>query len=600
VNRKYARTNRYLTRLLVVVLLLSFGANSALAAQPGITPPAVEALIFPGESLDVNKTVTTPEIPPTPDIYFLADSTGSMGPAIANVQANATAILSAVAAVTTDPQFGAGDYKDFFGLGSTYAFNNAAPIAADAGASALAAIAAWSAGGGGDGSEAQFFALDQLGEGVANWRADSAKIVVWFGDWPGHDPVCDALTGLGYDIDEASLTAKLVAAEIRVIAVSTTTGPAAGLDDDPTTSAIDYSGTCAINGTAGQASRIAAATGGVALLNVPPEEVTNAILAGLQLLPAEVSMASDCTDPISTTFAPASQVVTSGDDAVFLETISVAADAAGGTYTCRDWALINGEPLTDAAGNIIYEDKTIHVPGIDLQPATDTNELGFDLDHTVVATVTAGDYGPVAGVRVEFEILSGPNAATTGVGVTDAAGEASFTYTPAVDPAHLGTDTIQACFTDPGDTVVYGCDTAEKTWQDTTPPTALCTPTVNPAGRNVPNAPGQGGQGQNQDGFYALLAEDVVWPVGDLGVFVTDMGSGTVFGPYPVGTNIKYVQAPGATPSVAPMGGNRGGGGGGTAVGYLITGTGDAQLTAVDGSGNVSAPAACLVPPPPM
>ena len=106
------------------------------------------------------------------------------------------------------------------------------------------------------------------------------------------------------------------------------------------------------------------------------------------------------------------------------------------------------------------------MPGITLTPATDTNELGFDLDHTVTALVSAGDYGPVEGVRVEFEITAGPNAGETGVGATDVAGEAEFTYTPAVVPASLGTDTITACFTDAGDTVVYGCDTAEKTWQD--------------------------------------------------------------------------------------------------------------------------------------
>jgi hypothetical protein len=35
------------------------------------------------------------------------------------------------------------------------------------------------------------------------------------------------------------------------------------------------------------------------------------------------------------------------------------------------------------------------------------------------------------------------------------------------------------------------------------------------------------------------------------------------------------------------------------AVAVKITGTGDALVVAVDASGNVSAPAECLVPPPP-
>ncbi len=574
------------------IAILLFGVTTTLAAaDPGITPPTVTKLIFPGESAVVDKTVTTPAIPPTPDIYFLADTTGSMGPAIANVQANATNILNAVAGLTNNPQFGAGNYRDF--PFDSYAFNNAAPIAADSGAGALAAIGTWAAGGGYDGSEGQFFALNQLADSTM-WRAGATKIVVWFGDAPAHDPVCAAINALGYDITEASVTAKLVAAEIRVISISIDTGfYPAGLNDDPMLNAGDYSGTCTIGGTAGQAIRIAAATGGVSLTGVGPDQVTAAILEGLGNLPALTTMESDCTDPISTTFDPESQTVTSGEDASFMETIAVAAGAAGGTYTCQDWATINGANMLDAEGNLITEDKTIHVPGISLTPETDTNELGFDLDHTVTALVTAGDYGPVADVRVEFEITAGPQTGVTGLGVTDAAGEQDFTYTPPVVPASLGTDTITACFTDADDTVIYGCDTAEKIWQDTTPPTAQCVPTVNPAGTNIPNAPGKGGQGQNQDGFYQLMGEDVVWPQADLDVYVTDNVSGTVWGPFDVGTRIKYTQAPGGKPSQKPIGGSS------SAVTWHLTGKGDALVTVMDGSGNVSLAVSCLVPPPP-
>jgi hypothetical protein len=40
----------------------------------------------------VSKTVHTPTIPPTPDIVFLSDTTGSMGGVIAGVQANITSV----------------------------------------------------------------------------------------------------------------------------------------------------------------------------------------------------------------------------------------------------------------------------------------------------------------------------------------------------------------------------------------------------------------------------------------------------------------------------------------------------------------------------
>jgi hypothetical protein len=277
-----------------------------------------------------------------------------------------------------------------------------------------------------------------------------------------------------------------------------------------------------------------------------------------------------------------------------VEDIAVASGAAGGDYTCYDYATINGGDMVDAGGSLNKEQKLIHVPGIDAEPETDTNELGFDLDHTVVATVSAGTYGPVPGAYVEIEVLSGPNAGTVASGQTDALGQFSLTYTPLVVPASLGTDTIEARFTDAADTVVYGTDQVTKDWVDTTPPTAACDPTMNPSGNNVPKAPGKGGQGQNQDGFYLASGTDVVW--GDqLQIYITDSGSGTVFGPFPVGVTFKYTQDPSAVPEQKTMGG-----GPADYINWHIIGNGDALLTAVDGSGNTSTPVSCLVPPPPQ
>jgi hypothetical protein len=244
--------------------------------------------------------------------------------------------------------------------------------------------------------------------------------------------------------------------------------------------------------------------------------------------------------------------------------------------------------------------EAIELFQLSLAPASATNELGTPgQEHTVDATL-AGPATDVGGRDIDFSILSGPNTGTTGTGQTNTGGVASFTYAAIQGPSGLGTDTIQACVTlnDPlGET---GCTTATKDWVDTTPPVATCAATVNPHGEQVPAAPGQGGRGQNQDGFYQLDAVDAVWPAEDLQVYVLDTGSGTVFGPFDVGTRIKYVEAPGATPNQKPMGG--GPQSQATAVDWLITGNGDAQLYAVDGSGNTSDPtaAACLVPPPPM
>ena len=113
------------------------------------------------------------------------------------------------------------------------------------------------------------------------WRLGATKVVVWFGDYPGHDPVPMAATTLSYDITEATATTDLMNAGIKVIAISTTTGT--GLDADPTVGGGDYASFYSIieDGSAGQATNIAAATGGVHLSGITPEDIADAILEGL-------------------------------------------------------------------------------------------------------------------------------------------------------------------------------------------------------------------------------------------------------------------------------------------------------------------------------
>lgn len=226
-----------------------------------------------------------------------------------------------------------------------------------------------------------------------------------------------------------------------------------------------------------------------------------------------------------------------------------------------------------------------------LTPPTATNELGSDDTHTVTATVT-GPASDLGGHKVDFSITAGPNTGESGTCApasceTDATGVVTFTYTVPVEPASLGTDTISATAHIDGHDATRS---VSKLWQDTTPPVAQCVPSTNPGG-TIPNAPGNGGQGQNQDGFYRLLATDDVWPDADLDVFVKDDGSGHVWGPFTTETDIKYVEANGATPSQKA--------GTGT-VEWNLKGQGDAEVWAVDGSGNQSASVKCLVPNAPQ
>ena len=247
---------------------------------------------------------------------------------------------------------------------------------------------------------------------------------------------------------------------------------------------------------------------------------------------------------------------------------------------------------TDGGGSGFVTDCIkVTVATIDLLPPTATNELGAitPQTHTVTATVQAGTDGGVGGVIVNFKILSGPNMGVTGSGTTDSNGEVKFTYMAVQGLAGLGTDVIEACFgpDEQGDTA---CDTAQKTWVDTTPPVPQCVETVNPGGKNIPPA-------QNEDGFFELLAKDAVDPAPH--VFLVDTGTDNIFGnaddwvygPFASGVKIKYTEANGITPpDIIPGPG---------VIDWKIKGRGDAAVYATDASGNTSTPVSCLVPPPP-
>lgn len=352
--------------LLFGASLVGVAFTTVALAQPGVRPAAVDVALDPGQNTLVVKTVETPVQSPAPlDVYFLADTTGSMGPAIGNVRDGAGEIITAIDAVRPDTAYGAGDYKDFqLAQVDPYAFLNCAGITNDGGTAARACIDGWSADGGEDGPESQLHALHRIatGEGDVDYRSGSTKVVAWFGDAPAHDPVCGSLSGDAHgDLTEASVTADLVAAGIRVVAVSTTTGIyPAGLDEDPF-GGDDYGPGCPQTGTPGLATRIAAATGGSALIGVPPGEVADAILGLITTLQVNVTPSVTCSHAgIAVTFDPLSRAVSPGGTGTFDETIAVATGTPAGTYTCIAKFLIDGAD----AGPAFTQTITVTVPPV--------------------------------------------------------------------------------------------------------------------------------------------------------------------------------------------------------------------------------------------
>lgn len=226
-------------------------------------------------------TVTIPAQPirEKVDVYFLADNTGSMNGPIGSVQAGASAIMTTLAGIVPDIQFGVGNYQDFT---DPVAFQNQQAITASQPA-VLTAINNWSDNDGGDYPEADLYGLQQAANpAVAGWRPGAMKFIVWFGDAPGHEPVCAAVWGGGFNITRATVISALHAVTapnqpngIAVLAISV--GGGAGLND---VSSGGYPG-CPSNGLGNQATDITTASGGSLTTGVNPSAVATAILNAL-------------------------------------------------------------------------------------------------------------------------------------------------------------------------------------------------------------------------------------------------------------------------------------------------------------------------------
>jgi hypothetical protein len=79
---------------------------------------------------------------------------------------------------------------------------------------------------------------------------------------------------------------------------------------------------------------------------------------------------------------------------------------------------------------IAFPDLTLRLHGcvdtISLEASEARPAVGGEVTYT--GTVTDGHGDPVESIEVFFEVRSGPNAGTLGKGLTDAAGQVTFSY----------------------------------------------------------------------------------------------------------------------------------------------------------------------------
>jgi hypothetical protein len=200
------------------MLLVPLGAQADSIAPTTITFNANPAAIsvFP-----VHKTVTISAGDPTTvqaDIFFLSDTTGSMGTTIGTVRTNAAALMTATASLG-NVAWGVGEYKD----GNVDAFGYLLNQAVTTNQAAVqTGINAWVASGGGDLPEDNLMGIRRSTTDAASaWRAGSARILVQFGDAYGLDPASDGTT-------EAQATAALTSTGTKLIAVDVGAKNAAG------------------------------------------------------------------------------------------------------------------------------------------------------------------------------------------------------------------------------------------------------------------------------------------------------------------------------------------------------------------------------------
>jgi Bacterial Ig-like domain (group 1) len=125
---------------------------------------------------------------------------------------------------------------------------------------------------------------------------------------------------------------------------------------------------------------------------------------------------------------------------------------SGSSYTAPDGTV--GGPYILARGDISV------LSDITLSPSSATNEIGNN--HTFTATVKSLTGNALPGVTVTFKIIAGPNVGITTTAVTDASGNATFTYAS----TKIGADSIEAQFVN-ADGGTETSNIAAKTWVET-------------------------------------------------------------------------------------------------------------------------------------
>lgn len=176
------------------------------ALADSISPTTFSASLGVGESTTIRKTVTVAAAGPTAavvDIMFVFDTTGSMGSAIGNAKASATAVLNDLAGTYGSLQSGVGQYDD----PGRSVLNNLTSTVGTTQASINSLFACYGSCGG-DFPEVGFAGI-KLAADTAAWRPGSNRFIVAFGD-------ASFKNGPGASDDQAGTSGSLSANNVKL------------------------------------------------------------------------------------------------------------------------------------------------------------------------------------------------------------------------------------------------------------------------------------------------------------------------------------------------------------------------------------------------
>lgn len=269
-----------------------------------------------------------------------------MAVAIGEARDRFSDIVDARKAASSDVAFGVGYYRD---EREDDTFTNVQSITTDTtlAQEGIDTLVARSAPSNLDGPEGNLVALYNIAKkpNAIGWRPDSRRILVYFGDSPGHEPSCDG----SLELTRANVIDALNKEKITVVASSFSGGFFSPGLNAPTEQFSCSAGTD--DAGEGQATAVTEQTGGMVVEAEEQEELIETILQTVGDLGQELEAdTSDCdSQDIDVSFKPnLPKMLAAGETATIAETVMVnqsVCESGTGAFTCTVKFTLSGVPI---------------------------------------------------------------------------------------------------------------------------------------------------------------------------------------------------------------------------------------------------------------